>query len=794
MKSRLSRCCAPLLARHLGQDDAAELATASTATEVTRLLNLGARGQARIGEHAIEGSDIAILVRTHRQGRQMQEALRERGIASIQLGAGNVFESREAMELERLLQAVAEPGIESHLKAALVTEMLGKNGNELFAMSQDEATWEGCLMRFQGYHARWRNAGFMPMFRELAEHEGAMARLLGFPDGERRLTNLLHLAELVEAQASRSRWGMERLARWLGEQRLSPPAGDEAALLRLESDEHLVKIVTVHASKGLEYPIVFCPFLWDGRDGPDGGQGVLYHAPAENYGAVLDLGTPRQDEARGLARREGFAEDLRLLYVALTRAKHRCYFVWGCISQVEKSAPSWLLHPPPEPDLMGLGRHTGMDCRYPGDKDVTPPIVPNAWVPAIPAGTTKQNPTTTAYTPDVELERLYAHVKGLGEVAMWADIERLAAESEGAIVVERLAETIDGEFYRPAQTASETLSAREFRSVMPAAWRVTSFTGLTSGISSDQPDYDARARGFELPEIPKSTRDIFTFPRGARAGRALHAIFEELDFARYDQRSLDSLTAQSLAAHGIGVEWTEVVGGHIARVLETPLDLQGKIRLRDIPNQRRLNELEFHFPIARIDPQSLQRVMGGFISLPNAITPDCPVGEIRCTTPFVASLSNHERPFDKLRANGSGTHEESGITMNNNLNFSPVHGFMKGFIDLVFECDGKFYVADYKNNWLGPAAEDYQAGKLTAAMTEEGYTLQYLLYSVAVHRYLRSRLPDYRYETHFGGVFYLFLRGMDPALGPQCGVFWDRPEAALIEALDQYFAGEHAHA
>jgi exodeoxyribonuclease V beta subunit len=427
----------------------------------------------------------------------------------------------------------------------------------------------------------------------------------------------------------------------------------------------------------------------------------LYHAPAGNYGAVLDLGTPRQDEARGLARRESFAEDLRLLYVALTRAKHRCYFVWGAINQAEKSAPAWLLHPPP--------------------------------------------------AHDAGLEQLQTHVKGLSEAAMWADIERLAAESQGAIVVERLAESFGGESYRSADTSSEMLYAREFRGSVPAAWRVTSFTGLTSGVSSDQPDYDASARGFELPEIPRHTRDIFSFPRGARAGRALHAIFEQLDFVQHDLQSLTSLTAQSLAAHGISSEWTEVVVGHVARVLDTPLDRQGRIQLRGIPNERRLNELEFHFPIARIDPRSLQRVMGGFISLPEAIRTE------------------------------------------DNLNFSPVHGFMKGFIDLVFECDRKFYVVDYKSNWLGPTPEDYQATRLAAAMTEEGYTLQYLLYTVAVHRYLRSRVPDYRYNAHFGGVFYLFLRGMDPAFGPECGVFRDRPAEALIEALDGYFAGGHAH-
>jgi exodeoxyribonuclease V beta subunit len=242
----------------------------------------------------------------------------------------------------------------------------------------------------------------------------------------------------------------------------------------------------------------------------------------------------------------------------------------------------------------------------------------------------------------------------------------------------------------------------------------------------------------------EESRTIFSFPRGARAGSCLHLIFERLDFTGRDRSGLETLVARTLLEHGFEVEWTGVVAEMVERVIATPLDGRG-LRLGQVAPGRRLNEMEFYYPLAGINAEGLRQILMAHGPWPG------PFGE-RIET----------------------------------LDFNPVRGFMKGFIDLVFEADGRFYLVDYKSNWLGASAEAYGQEAVTAAMGRDSYYLQYLIYAVALHRYLGSRLPDYDYERHFGGVFYLFLRGMDPRLGPDYGVFRDRPSRQLVEALDGY--------
>ena len=122
------------------------------------------------------------------------------------------------------------------------------------------------------------------------------------------------------------------------------------------------------------------------------------------------------------------------------------------------------------------------------------------------------------------------------------------------------------------------------------------------------------------------------------------------------------------------------------------------------------------------------------------------------------------------------------------LNFNPHQGIMTGFIDLVFEYQGRYYIADYKSNHLGNQQSDYHQHNIKVAIQQHRYDLQYLIYSVALHRYLQKRIADYDYQTHFGGAYYLFLRGMGQ--GSEYGVYYDRPEFSLIERLDRLFAGE----
>jgi exodeoxyribonuclease V beta subunit len=510
-------------------------------------------------------------------------------------------------------------------------------------------------------------------------------RLLAYPDGERRVTNLSHLLELMHRDTARG--GMVAALEWLADKRAAPGNKNEEELLRLESDENLVKILTVHAAKGLEFPLVFCPYLWDGRLHATREDSITFHDPAQRHAAVLDLGSDMLEASRPLAIREELAESLRLLYVALTRACYRCWMVWGHINEAETSAPAWLLH------------------RRAGAADSV--------------------------------------AVALSDALIRDDLERIAASADGRIAVRpivpgRECDVVSG----PAPL--QQLAARPFTGAVRETWRLTSFSALAHARAVETPDYDAGTRAVEI-EAAAETLDIHAFPRGARTGRCLHAIFEAIDFADPSRAMLERAVAHALAAHDFSARWVDVVSDMVEFVLATPLDESGKLRLARVTADRRLNELEFYYPIAHLSDGGLR-----------------------------ALLLRWEFP-DEIR-------ERIGA-----LEFAPARGYMKGYIDLVFECDGRYYLADYKSNWLGPSASAYGVLELRKAMAREAYYLQYLVYCIALHRYLAGRIADYDYDRHFGGVYYLFLRGMRPDAGRN-GIYADRPARALIEALDRYLA------
>jgi exodeoxyribonuclease V beta subunit len=676
----------------LNKDDAVQLAAEATAAEIARLLNLGARGKARIGvpvdegvrERPLCGADVAVLVRTHRQAQAMRTALRNLGVASVDRGGSSVFASEEADELHRVLMAVAEPGREALVRAALVTELMGCSGAALHALTLDEMKWEEMVESFRSAHVDWRERGFIGMARALLQRHGIMERLLEHADGERRVTNLLHLIELVHRETAHH--GIGATLEWFAEKRRAPGRNNEEELLRLENDENLVKVLTVHAAKGLEFPLVFCPCAWDGRSPPSRGEAITFHDPEQGYAAVLDMGSETIDVCRPLAQRERLAEDVRLLYVALTRARYRCWMVWGHVNGAQHAAPAWLLHGSGSPDA----------------------------------------PISVSLSDDI----------------IARDLLQIESRAEGTIRVRPIPAEAAKRFSAP-ETQRPLLAPRTFSGKLHDTWRVSSFSALAHARAVESPDYDGAVHRPEAGALGP-LQDIHAFPRGARAGRCLHAIFEQVDFAGFSRSSAERIVAHELAAHGFAAQWIPVVTAMIERVIATPLDEAGRLRLNDISRDRRFDELEFYYPIGGVSDAGLR------------------------------SLLLDWRFPEEIR-------ERIGA-----LTFAPVHGYMKGYIDLVFEADGRFYFADYKSNWLGGGPEAYGQIELRRAMGREAYYLQYLIYCVALHRYLGVRIPGYDYEMHFGGVRYLFLRGMEPKSGMKYGVYADQPAAGLIHEFDRY--------
>ena len=312
------------------------------AAEISKLLASGATIE---GEELVP-SQIAVLTRMNVQAFAIQEALRRLRIPSVVLGDESVFESREAEELQRVLGSVVEPNQGNALRAALATELLGVTANELARMEEDEAAWEDWVLSFREWNRLWATKGFVQMFRALMVHRDVQRRLLSLTDGERRMTNVLHLMELLHTAARTRHLGPAGLLHWLAEQRTHARLCPESAQVRLESDDRAVRITTVHRSKGLEYGVVFCPYLWDGMLLHREDKPVLsFHDEGRGNGLMLEVSPGEKSPSYARAEWEKLAENLRLLYVALTRAKHRCTIFWGARYEFEKSALGYLLHP-----------------------------------------------------------------------------------------------------------------------------------------------------------------------------------------------------------------------------------------------------------------------------------------------------------------------------------------------------------------------------------------------------------------------------------------------------------------
>jgi exodeoxyribonuclease V beta subunit len=678
---------------YLGKGEAGALVARDTARRIAALLTASSRGEAYFaaqGERtALKGGDIAVLVASHRQAAEVAAELAARGVPSVRRGKENVWHSEEAGELAAVLAAYAEPGREGALRYALASRLLGRSAADLAACQDDAQAWDAEREAAERYHQLWQQQGFMRAFRAWLDEQQVAPRLLALVDGERRLTNLLHLAELLQAE-SLQRPGLERLLSWFNAQRSAEAHGEEA-LLRLESDAERVQIVTIHTAKGLEYPLVFCPYLWDGallRQSED----ISCHA--DDGTPLLDLGGEQLDTHRERARHERFAERLRLTYVALTRARDRLWLHWGPVdckpkkdgtlseAGLHSSALAWLLH----------GR------QLPGED---------------------------------ALGELAGHLQSLSPAGLRGEIEQLVGASHGHIAVQALR---DSEASAAGERrAPPPLQLQQMNRSLHSAWRIGSFSGLASGMHMEAPDRD----GLVLPAASEPGSGFFAFPRGARAGTCLHAILE--DWAR-GKAPLAELVEPALRGHGIDSDWREVALSQLQQVIDSDLDGNG-LTLASLQSARRLPELGFTFPVANLDLQRLRAILA-----------------------------------DPAHGLAAPMREAAA-----RLEFDSLKGFLKGFIDLTFEHDGRWYIADYKSNWLGPDASYYGGERLLQALAGEHYYLQYLIYLVALRRFLRQRLSDFD-NSQLGGAYYLFLRGM-----PNAGVYFSRPEDGLLDALDKLF-------
>ncbi|MFN3985848.1 MAG: exodeoxyribonuclease V subunit beta [Rhodocyclaceae bacterium] len=719
------------------------------AAEIARLIGAGAAGRITLGGRSLRPGDIAVLVRSHTQGARMRAALARFAVGSVELSQSSVYASVDAEELERVLLAVAEPARQAVLLSALSTAMMGCDATELARLAGDDAGLLAHIDAFSALRELWLARGFGRMLRQWMADAGVAARLLAREDGERRLTNLLHLAECLQ-EAAAAHASPESLLRWFASRRRDATTS-EAAQLRLESDRNLVQIVTIHRAKGLEYGVVFCPFLWDGYRSPARsaarGEVVGYHDQAAADGLqaprlVLDFrpGAGKEPAIAERIRAEEDAETVRLIYVALTRAVHRCYLVVG--------------------SYLSAGR-------APSDKESARGLL--NWL--------------VAGAGQCHRDWVDARLEPPSAAAINAAWQALAADAPGVAVAPL--PRVAGEALRLSDTSPEALAVLPPPRAIAPGWRIGSFSALSHGAHGEQAavDHDARAQAADLPDerppaAPLPADDILLFPRGAVAGDCIHAVFEYLDFT--DPASRAPAIARALAEHpqrdADPAALAPMLARMVADVLATPLP--DGIRLDALARQALRVELGFHLPTAGLTPERLA----------------------------------------KWGAEWGARH---GHTLPR-LSFAALNGYLKGFIDLVFVYRGRYYLLDWKSNHLGVTPAAYAPARLADAMHAHAYHLQHLIYTVALHRHLRRGLPGYDFKQHFGGVLYLFVRGVRPgwrveggdapgsdspgaaeaaqaelsdgmsaagAVPAQAGVFFHRPQAAAIAALDALIGG-----
>lgn len=707
------------------------------AGEITALLS----SASTVEGQPLEPRHLAVLCQTNRQLREVQGALSEAGIASAIEGDGNVFESSSAEELERVLVAMANPGEPRATVAALSTRLCGVTAHELLAMEVQEDGWDYWVQGYSRWHRTWFERGFIKAFHQFIGEAQVAERLLATIDGERRLTDLLHLGELLHDVAVRERKGPWATLGFIQDARRNEAvrAGvQDGAQLRLESDELAVRLTTIHKSKGLEYPVVVCPTLWtqDAARKPD--DVVRFHDAPAGAELRVDIGSPEFSSHCDVRAQEERAEGLRLLYVALTRAKHRCLVLFGP-SRINK-------------------------------KTTTVARSPLAYV--VSGGGAK-------FFQDAKNGK----VSSLDYAELRQGIRTLCEASDGCVGVR--AGLVDITRLDGPEAAAAVPVCKHLTAALTPGYSVQSFSAMTASaighgatLVDDAADRDGEVSTVDGGEGGEGEVALADFPAGAHVGTVIHRILETVEFATDSAGLLDACSkgvaelgrsAGHSGWHRTGLpgssrreSGTRESGGvadelasSLAGCFESILNTDG-LRLAAVSRADRVDEMEFTLRAgtgdAAVSPKALGAILDG-------------LGTQRATELGIAD-------YGKAVAG---------------LPVGAFFGYLRGFIDLVFRHDGRYYLVDYKSNMLGRKVADYSPEKLGPEMARKHYVLQYHLYTVALHCHLARRVPDYEYSRDFGGVFYLFLRGMNPDYPPGNGVYFDKPAENIVHDLAELF-------
>ena len=634
----------------------------------------------------LQPANIAVLVKNRYEAADVIQELQKLGIASVYLSdQSSVFDSHVAVELLRILKACLNVA-ERPILNAIATALFGLNAADIHQIQQNEADWQRWADSFAQYQQTWQRQGILVMLHQILLEQGISERLLSQATGERDLTDFLHLAEILQ-QAATLHESEAALLSWFEKQ--IQGEGRQEAQIRLESERQLVKIVSIHKSKGLEYDLVWLPFLAVPSKIPTAGDINVYYSK-ERDETLWDM----ENRNLNALYEETFAEELRLLYVALTRAKYQMAFALPAQFDKKWNALHYVL------SQGEIGKEIALSA-----------------------------PKDTETLLQAFKEKMQDNV----EICTKPNLKALPALS--------------------INTKNDELKAAEFTGNIEQDWRITSFTSIEQGhrrqnyfaesagkkhaIFDDAKDYDSQnAIEISTALLSENESNILDLPRGKQVGTALHRHFENCYFSDLaNTEEIDKLR-QSLQ---LDETFTEPLQNWLQQISHTPLSNEIGIALADLANKDCIKEMPFYLAIREhFDVEAFNRAL----------------------------KAHHHLPSEPLQ-------------------FEQIQGMVRGSIDLVFRHNGKYYLVDYKSNFLGSTFADYNQEALKKEMLHSHYDWQYLIYTLALHRYLQSVVPHYDYARDFGGVFYLFLRGMNGE--PQSGVFYDRPSVELITELDGVF-------
>lgn len=680
------------------------------AQEIVSLLNHGLAGNDSAGaDPSVLSQDIAILVRDTSEANAVKLALLEQGLACVYLSnRANLLHSEQTGQLLALLKGILFVENDRLFTAALACGLLGFTPDRLYQLQHDDLGWQNLKFAFAGLRDEWNFKGFISMALKLMHEHFRLAA----QDQDRVLTNLLHLFELLQGASQRHRQPQE-LFYWFEQQGTLDNPESEAEL-RLESDDNLIRIITQHGAKGMEYPVVFIPFATRHKDPLKFGNRALLYIESHDEAGKLCLSLGGSEQAKIAMRDEAHAEAIRLLYVAITRAKQRCYVLSTGFDHYHDSP---------------LGR----TLKWQKDQDILP------------------------------------------------SLQQLANDNSDAISVRQITQLPENSALIQGDIKVIEPQVARFHGRIERDWWLSSFSALSknlrhSGVSGPDHDNDlhknplineAQQRLLAEQSSLAQSQDLlrFNLSKGAHTGNLLHDILQYTDFVTPNWS--ESLKWPLVKYGELTPGYSEQdLQNWLEQVLNTPLagaeagQSMAKCCLAGISLQQSLRETEFYFPMDNASSAALAQV-----------------------------LSEHRNRQASLEQ-GKRAKQQSRVGL---PAYHSLKGMMHGFIDLIFEFEGKYYVCDYKSSHLGDVFDDYQQRAMRENIEHNHYDLQYLIYALALHRHLAFAISDYDPAQHFGGVYYLYLRGMtDEHEHNGRGVYYCQITPQELSRLDDLFSGVSA--